>query len=99
MNDLQPILDLLIKQWPWLIKLASGIGFARLAIKPIGAWLKDLITRAANNAISSSDTLDDHWIELLLACRPWRIFVFLLDLFASVKLPVAEDLFSKQTPP
>ncbi len=67
MTELAPILDAILERLPalgpWIIKLATFVGFARLVIKPIGNWLKDLITRAANNAIASSDTLDDHWIE------------------------------------
>jgi hypothetical protein len=98
MNELQPIIDLLVKQWPWVMKLAMGIGFARLAIKPIGLWLKSVLASAAAKAVASHDKIDDHWLELLFGSRPYVIFAFLLDLCASVKLPALEDLYKTPTP-
>lgn len=98
MSELAPILDTLTAQFPWLVKLAAFIGFARLLIKPIGLGLRGLITRAYERAITTSDTNDDHWLESLIQSRPYAIFAFLLDLFASVKLPLAEDLW-KPNPP
>jgi hypothetical protein len=92
-NELAPLLDLLTAQFPGLVKLATAIGFARLLIKPVGQWLKGLITAAAERASLSLDREDDTIIESILHSRAYRLFAFLLDLFASVKLPAAEDLF------
>ncbi len=94
MTDLQPILDLAAAQWPWLSKVLLAIGGARLVVKPGGAWLKDLITAAAERASITIDPEDDTWIEALLRTRAYRVIAFLLDLFVSVKLPAAGDLFA-----
>lgn len=94
MFDPQSLLPFLPEPWRApLLTLVAGIGTARLLIKPIGAWLQSLITRAAEKASLSLDPEDDTIIEDVLRSRAYRLFAFLLDLFASVKLPVAEDLF------
>ena len=98
MTELAPLLHSLQEKFPWLVPLATFIGFARILIKPAGNWIKDAITRAAQKALDSKSTWDDHWIELLTDCWPYRLFAFLLDLCASVKLPVLEDL-KRNTPP
>lgn len=94
MIDLPSILNLLPADWRApLLTLVACVGTARLLMKPIGAWLKALITRAAEKASTSLDPDDDTLIEDLLETRGYRTFAFLLDLFASVKLPAREDLF------
>lgn len=98
MTELPPaLLEQLLHKYPWLLALLSAIGTARIFLKPIGNWLKGLITRAAEKAIGTPTAWDDHWIEELTGWPIYRAFVFLLDLFVSVKLPVREDLF-KQNP-
>jgi hypothetical protein len=96
MSDLQPILDLAASQWPWLSKVLIAIGGARLVIKPGGQWLKGFITSAAERASVTLDPEDDTWIESLLRTRAYRVTAFLLDLFVSVKLPAAGDLFASK---
>lgn len=93
MSELAPLLDAAAAQWPWVSKILVAIGGARLLIKPFGQWLKELITRAAERASFSLDVEDDTVVEAILRARAYRVFAFLLDLFASVKLPAAEDLF------
>lgn len=96
MIEAAPLTDLLAAQWPWVSKVAMTIGLLRLAIKPLGQWLKGIITAAAERASLSLDPDDDTVIEHIVRSRAYRIFAFLLDLFASVKLPAREDLFQPQ---
>lgn len=98
MSEAQPILDLLLAKVPWLVHVATCIGFARLALKPGANWIKSAITWAYERAITTSDTLDDHWIEVLVATPIYRQLAWLLDFLCSVKLPLAGDLFAKNTP-
>lgn len=94
MTDLQSILNLLPSDWRApLLTLVACMGTARLLLKPAGAWLKGIITRAAEKASLSLDPDDDTIIEDILETRGYRVIAFLLDLFASVKLPAKEDLF------
>lgn len=98
MPEFQPLLDLAVAKWPALTRALAVIGALRLLIKPLGGWLKSLVTRAAERASLSLDPEDDTIIERVLRSRAYRLAAFLLDLFASVKLPVAEDLFKPQPP-
>lgn len=88
------IFELLPAAWkPVVMYALAWIGALRLLIKPLGNWLKGVITAAAERASLTLDREDDTVIEYILRARSYRIFAFLLDLFASVKLPAAEDLF------
>lgn len=88
------IFQLLPADWkPAIMYALAWMGALRLLIKPLGNWLKGLITAAAEKASMSIDQSDDTIIERILSAPAYRIFAFLLDLFASVKLPAAEDLF------
>lgn len=98
MTDLQSIINLLPADWRApLLTLVACIGTARLLMKPIGSWLKSLITRAAEKASLSLDPDDETIIEDILTTRGYRAIAFLLDLFASVKLPAKEDLFKPKS--
>lgn len=89
------LLNLLPSEWrPLALSLVATIGVLRIFIKPIGAWLKALITRAAERASESLDPDDDTIIETILGSAAYRVFAFLLDLFASVKLPARRELFA-----
>lgn len=88
------IFQLLPADWkPAIMYALAWVGALRMLVKPLGNWLKGLITSAAERASLSLDREDDTVIEHILRARSYRLFAFLLDLFASVKLPAAEDLF------
>lgn len=88
------LFDLLPADWkPHVLFGLAVIGALRLLVKPVGLWLKGVITAAAEKASLSLDPDDDTIIERILHHRAYRIAAFLLDLFASVKLPAAADLF------
>lgn len=92
---LDQLLSILPEQHrPLALSLIATIGLLRLLIKPFGAWLKAVITRAAEKASESLDPDDDTIIETILGSTAYRLFAFLLDLFASVKLPARQDLFA-----
>lgn len=88
------LLNLLPEHWRGVaLSFIATIGVLRLFIKPVGEWLKGIITRAAEKASTSLDPDDDTVIEDILETRGYRVIAFLLDLFASVKLPARRDLF------
>lgn len=92
---LDQLLSLLPSEYrPLALSLVATIGVLRLLVKPIGAWLKAIITRAAEKASESLDPDDDTIIERILDTAAYRLFAFLLDLFASVKLPSRQELFA-----
>lgn len=96
---IDPLLNLLPDHWRSIaLSVLTTIGILRLFIKPVGQWLKGLITRAAEQASLSLDPDDDTIIERALRSPFYRLFAFLLDLFASVKLPAAEELFQTKNP-
>jgi len=98
MSELAQLIEYIPPSWktaivPALTSLCTFVGACRFFVKPFGNWLKAVSTRAAERASLSLDREDDTVIESILRTRAYRIFAFLLDLFASVKLPAAEDLF------
>lgn len=93
MDQLLPFLP---EAWHgYALTLFASVGAARFLIKPFGEIIRRAILRAAETAIATADTDDDHWIETLLATRTYRIAAFALDYLASVKLPRAEELWTK----
>lgn len=91
MDQLLPFLP---EAWRgYALTLFASVGAARFLVKPFGELIRRAILRAAETAIASAGTDDDHWIETLLATRTYRVAAFALDYLASVKLPRAEDLF------
>jgi hypothetical protein len=99
MTEAQPIIDALIAHFPWIVKLATAMGFARLVVKPGALWLKSAITWLYERTITTSDTIDDHWLEKMVELPLYRWIAWLLDFLCSVKLPLAEDLFKPTTTP
>ena len=97
MDQLLPFLP---EAWRgYALTLFASVGAARFLIKPFGEIIRRAIQRAAETAIATADKDDDHWIETLLDTRFYRIAAFALDYLASVKLPRAEELWTKPAPP
>lgn len=93
------ILDLVPAAWRAnLFFVCSLVGVFRLCLKPVSNWVKDFITTAAERASLSADPDDDTWVEALLRARSYKVAAFLLDLFVSVKLPSAGELFTTIKP-
>ncbi len=100
MDNVPPILlDQLVHKYPWLLALLSFIGTARVIAKPGSLWIKSLITWAYERTITTSSTIDDHWIERMVEMPAYIWFAWLIDFLCSVKLPLAGDLFKPTTPP
>ncbi len=67
---------------PKLWAIFTVIGILRLAIKPVVAFIDAYVT-------FSPGTGDNETWEKIKASTPWKVFVFVVDWLASVKLPKA----------
>ena len=85
MTDLQPILEKLISQYPWLAGAIFWTGSARLVLKwfstPLQAGLTGALVRLAG------DPDGDALAHRILQNGAYRLLSFALDLTCSWKLP------------
>lgn len=65
---------------------------AEKILKLVQPFLIGFVNRAIARAVETSDTDDDHFIEVVLKSKAWRLIGFLLDLLVRIKLPTAADL-------
>lgn len=78
-------MDALITQYlstlpDWLLAVISIIGMLRLVVKPVMTIIQKIVKETPSKK-------DDAWLEKLLKSKGYRIFRFILDLVASIKLP------------
>lgn len=86
MNELQPLLELLEGKYGWLGSALAWMGALRLAAKFISNRLQSAMTRIV------ASKADPEFLAVVLNNKGYRLAAFLVDLFASVKLPSAKDL-------
>lgn len=86
MNELDPLISLLSGKYGWLPEFVAWVGALRLAAKFVSSSLQRAMTR-----IVQSKT-DPELLAVVLNNKGYRLAAFLVDLFASVKLPNAKDL-------
>lgn len=89
MEQIQPILDLLSAKHGWLAAVLGAMGTARLFAKPFSLALQSLLTRLFAFVHETADMDDDQFVAAMLRARWYRAIAFLVDYFASVKLPTA----------
>ena len=87
LQTLQPLLDALQGDQGWLLQLSAWMVAFRTIFKPFSAQLQAFLDRAVLWVQASPETDDDLLLERLLASRAYRFLAFLLDFFASIKLP------------
>lgn len=92
MNEIQPIIDWLQKDYPWIATVVVVMGFARLLAKPISGWLQGVFSKLAAFVERTPETDDNEWLHKVLASVSYRMFAFLVDLILSVKLPTSDSL-------
>jgi hypothetical protein len=88
-SELQLLLDTLQGDHGWIAAIGVWIGALRVALKPFGAQITSLLDRAIERARETDDTEDDQFILRVISSRWYRVLAFLLDLLASVKLPLS----------
>ena len=87
MNELASLMDLLSAKYGWAAAATGWITTARLTLKPVSSFMQVKMTEALQRIASSPEKDDDELIGKLLANKAYRLFAFLMDLLASVKLP------------
>ena len=86
MNDIQPLIELLEGKYGWASTFLVWVGALRLTAKFVSNQLQ-----AAMMRIVASKS-DPEFLTMVLNNKGYRLAAFLVDLFASVKLPSAKDL-------
>ena len=86
MNEIEPLMSLLAGKYGWVSGAVAWMGALRLAAKFMSRQLQTAMTR-----IVASKT-DPELLSVILNNKLYRLVAFLVDLFASVKLPNAKDL-------
>ena len=86
MNELEPLIHLLEGKYGWLPGFITWVGALRLAAKFVSTHLQEAMTRIVQAKA------DPELLTAVLNNRAYRLTAFLIDLFASVKLPNAKDL-------
>jgi hypothetical protein len=92
MSEIQPIIDWVQKDYPWVATLIMIMGFARLLAKPISGWLQGVFSKLAAFVERTPETDDDEWLRRVLASVPYRVLAFIVDLILSVKLPTSDTV-------
>lgn len=87
MDSIEAIINC-IKEYPWLTNLVMLMGALRLVFKPIFAALEKYI------AETPSKVDDERWAAIKNA-KGMKTFIWLLDFFASVKIPIGDKNISK----
>jgi len=86
MNEIEPLMNLMAGKYGWLSGFITWVGALRLAGKFISRQLQIAMTRIVQAKA------DPELLSVVLNNRAYRLIAFLIDLFASVKLPNAKDL-------
>ena len=86
MNEIQPLLELLEGKYGWVSTVVVWVGALRLTAKFVSHNLQVAMTRIV------AAKADPEFLSVVLNNRGYRLAAFLVDLFASVKLPSAKDL-------
>ena len=87
--ELQALLDTLAGQHGGLSAGLAWIAALRVSLKPFSIQISSVLDRAVNRACQTDDTDDDQFILRIFSARWYRVLAFLLDLLASVKLPLS----------
>jgi hypothetical protein len=90
-NPLQPLLDGLLGKYGWLTTVILVIGSLRLLFKPVMLALENYVKQTA-----SPD--DDARLAKFEAGPIYRVISFILDLGASIKLPLITPRSNDEPP-
>lgn len=91
MNDIDvfgPIFKALHGDNGWGVAVLSWIGTARVVFKLVSSRVEDLIGALGKWLISNKDQAGIDKVNSLLSTPAWRVFAFLADYIASIKLPL-----------
>ncbi len=80
-NPLQPLLDGILGKYGWATTVVLVIGSLRIVFKPVMLALENYVKQTPG-------TIDDERLAKFEAGPIYKIIAFLLDLGASVKLPL-----------
>lgn len=78
-NELNPIIELII-QYPKAAAVVAVIGTFRLIFKPFMSFLHEFVNITATKK-------DNQILEKIEKSKAWKVFIYLLDWFGSIKLP------------
>jgi len=81
---LQPLLIQYAQQYPWLLTILLVMASLRVFFKPIMAIFKGVVDLTPSNK-------DNEFYNKMLENKIYKGFVFVVDWFASIKLPKKED--------
>lgn len=85
---LTPIFKALHGDNGWGVAVLSWIGTARVVFKLFSSRVEDLITALAKWLTVNKDQAGIDKVNSLLSTPAWRVFAFLADYVASIKLPL-----------
>lgn len=85
---LTPILKALHGDNGWGVAVLSWIGTSRLVFKLISTKVEELINALAKWLTANKDQAGIDKVNSLLSTPAWRVFAFLADYIASIKLPL-----------
>jgi len=89
MNELQPLIDFAKAHFAWFPKFLMWMGIIRVVLKPFNLWLQSFLNGLVDYLRGDGYADDAEWINKVLRSRWYRFPAWLLDYFASVKLPQA----------
>lgn len=81
---LQPLLIQYAQQYPWLLATLLVMASLRVFFKPLMAIFKGVVDLTPSNK-------DNEFYAKMLENKFYKGFVFVVDWFASIKLPKKED--------
>lgn len=77
---LKPLLESYSSQYPWLFVTVTVMGSFRLFFKPVMTIVQNVILLTPSKA-------DDEFFQKMLDSKVYKAVAFLVDWFASIKLP------------
>lgn len=82
-NELQQALKALTGDNGWVVQIMAWMAALRLTCKMFSERLKA--------AIESSQAAGNPFVAGIIASGPWKVVAFLVDLVASIKLPIHDS--------
>lgn len=70
------------------VSLFAIMGALRVVFKLVSGKLQTMMTALVNRVRETEDTSDDHLVDRIVHSTWYRVVAFLVDYFASVKLPM-----------
>jgi hypothetical protein len=72
----------------WAVAVLTWVGTARIVFKLVSSRIEDLLSALATWLSANKDQASIDKVNSALSTSAWKVFAFLVDYIASIKLPL-----------